>query len=103
MIPYPTREEVLIADRKQVYRWFLLLRIPGFSKWNKKSGKFIPDPTVPENAQEILSLIITRWKEFGGTDVGLAREIMTEATHEPPVGSSQTKYTNDARPTPQGV
>ncbi len=89
MISYPTLEDVRTANRKQIYRWFLLLKIPGFSKWDKKTGTWIQDPTVPLNAQEILDLIYKRWQEFGGRDFKISAEIMKEAYGVSPARSSQ--------------
>lgn len=86
MIPYPTKAEVLSADRKQIYRWFLLLRLPGFSKWDKKSGTFVSDPTVPANADEIIKMIAIRWLEFGGRDIEMSIEIMKEVKNDAPAG-----------------
>jgi len=99
MIQYPTHKEVLAADRKQVYRWFLFLRIPGFSKWNKKSGTFTRDPSVPEDAQEILKLIDDRWVELGGRDLKIAKEIMMEVINDAPAGPDTARSKNNVEPT----
>jgi hypothetical protein len=73
---YPTIQEVEVADRETIYRWFLLLPIPRIIKVGK--GKDAKYAYSPGNVQKLLDRIYVKWQEFGGHDRNISDKILKE-------------------------
>jgi hypothetical protein len=77
---YPTPQQVELADREQIYRWFLLLPFPKHLKI--KEGKIVKWVWSPEYGREIMLRVHKRWEELGGTDPELRNKILSEEKSE---------------------
>jgi hypothetical protein len=73
---YPTIEQVEMADREQIYRWFLCLPLPR----TIRMGKGKTATWVKEGGENIIKRIHSRWVELGGSDPELREKILKEIT-----------------------
>ena len=84
---YPTIEEVEVAGREQIYRWFLGLPVPKWVKEGKKeTARYV---SFPSGGREVIKRVYERWLEFGGRDNGIAEEIISELWPKRESGKSQ--------------
>jgi hypothetical protein len=73
---YPTIEEVNVANREEIYRWFLLLPFPRKVKTGK--GKTMRYIIEPSGGTETMLAIYGRWLELGGSDVEIRNKVLRE-------------------------
>lgn len=73
---YPTPLEVLHADRAQLGRWVRFLPSPGFTL-----DPSDPDTHLSEYADQVgtMTLIMDRFRELGGWDAVLSKEVGWDA------------------------
>lgn len=67
---YPTLEQVKVADREQLARWYRFLRSPGESAIDTEQFK-----KKLEEEKQIMDLICQRFRELGGFNPYLSKKI----------------------------